>query len=406
MISPSNVLAYLDSKNKPTYTRDNFDAFLKDIKFKFNNDAIHITGTNGKGSVAYFLSKVLTESRYKVGRFISPTLSSPFEMITINEVEISEETFCNIINAYFDKFEAYGLTQFEIITFIALTYFKQEKVQLAVIEVGMGGEVDATNVFIPILSIITNVSVEHTAYLGKTLKEIATHKAGIIKKKTPVLVGNVPLEAFNVIAKKAMALNAPIYSAREATNIRLDKTGVTFDTLGYKHVTLAIPALYEATNASLALNALELIKDQYPVKAEVILKTLANITIPGRFSVLKENPLIIVDGAHNPSAIMTLINSLKHLTSGKVHVVFAAFRDKDIDNELNLFALANMDVVLTTFPHIRARKKEELPGNYPFYEDYHEAIRASINTATEEDVIVITGSLNFALLVHQEMAGK
>lgn len=406
MISPSNVLAYLDSKNKPTYTRDNFDAFLKDIKFKFNNDAIHITGTNGKGSVAYFLSKVLTESRYKVGRFISPTLSSPFEMITINEVEISEETFCNIINAYFDKIEAYGLTQFEIITFIALTYFKQEKVQLAVIEVGMGGEVDATNVFIPILSIITNVSVEHTAYLGKTLKEIATHKAGIIKKKTPVLVGNVPLEAFNVIAKKAMALNAPIYSAREATNIRLDKTGVTFDTLGYKNVTLAIPALYEATNASLALNALELIKDQYPVKAEVILKTLANITIPGRFSVLKENPLIIVDGAHNPSAIMTLINSLKHLTSGKVHVVFAAFRDKDIDNELNLFALANMDVVLTTFPHIRARKKEELPSNYPFYEDYHEAIRASINIATEEDVIVITGSLNFALLVHQEMAGK
>lgn len=406
MISPSNLIAYLDSKNKPVYSREHFDAFLKEVNFKFKNKAIHITGTNGKGSVAYFLSKVLSVANYKVGRFISPTLSSYFEMITINEEEISPADFSHILNEYYNEIEKHNLTQFEIITFVGLTYFKKKKVDIAIIEVGMGGALDATNIFTPILSIITTVSVEHTAYLGKTLQEIATHKAGIIKKKVPVLVGNMPLEAFNVIASKAMSLGANLFAAKEPTDIRVDFSGVSFNALSYQDVRIAIPAIYEAYNVTLVLNALDIIREQFPVKKDTILHAIINITIPARFSIAQKAPLVIIDGAHNPSAMMTLINSLMALTKRKIHVVFAAFKDKDIEHELDLLSLANADVVLTTYDHPRARKANDFPSSYPFCENYKEAIDNAIRKAPVNDIVLITGSLNFALLVYEEMAGK
>ncbi len=402
MIKPSSVDRYLNSKNQPTYSRLNFDAFLKEVAFKFTKDAIHITGTNGKGSTAYFLSSVLKNSNYKVGRFISPCFTFFYEMISINDREIRPSEFVEILNEYYEAIERHQLTQFEILTFIALTYFNRQKINLALIEVGMGGKIDATNIFRPILSIITNVSVEHTAYLGATTKEIAMHKAGIIKKKVPVLVGNMPLDAFSVIAATAMKKDAPLYGVKAPLNIKVSRDGICFDALDYKNICLGIPASYEASNAALALNALEIIANKYPVDRDLVFKSMKNVKIPARFSIVSERPLFIIDGAHNPMALSALINSIKMLNRKKLHIVFASFKDKDVEQAFDLFALSDADVVTTTFNHSRARNEIDYNSYYPFVEDYHQAIEMMSEKAQEDEVILVTGSLYFAQLVYSE----
>jgi len=403
MISKHDVVAYLDSKSKPLqYSRTNFDQFLGSVNFKFKKEAIHITGTNGKGSVAYLLSTTLIRGGYKVGRFVSPSLHTPHEMISINDINIDEETFLSYLNKYREAFDHHGLTVFEIIAFIAFCYFEDQKIDLAIIEVGMGGKIDATNIFKPILSIITNVSLEHTSFLGKTIKEIATHKAGIIKTKTPILVGNLNLEAFSVVANTAMKKEAPLYVVKSPSNIRVSLDGICFDALDYKDICLSIPASYEAQNAAIVLNALEIISKKFPLESRVVFAAFKHIKIPARFSVMKTNPLIIIDGAHNPAAISALINSVKMLSGEKIHCVFAAFKDKDVVQELDMFALANADVKVTTFNHYRARKGEEYPPDYPFYADYQSAIKETLAAVMPNEVLLITGSLHFAFQVYED----
>lgn len=404
MMTKSEVASYLNSKTKPSqYSRTNFDHFIARVGFKFKKEAIHITGTNGKGSVAYFLTNTLVRGGYKVGRFISPSLHTPHEMISINHQDISEDDFLFYLNKYEEQFNHFQLTYFEIVAFIAFCYFDDNKIDLAVIEVGMGGKIDATNIFKPILSIITNVTLEHTAFLGSTIKEIATHKAGIIKTKTPVLVGNLNLEAFSVIANIAMKKDAHLYVVKNPTNIKVMNEGICFDALDYKHICLSIPATYEAQNAALVLNALEIIAKKYPIESSVVFESFKNVKIPARFSVVKTNPLVIVDGAHNPAAISALINSVKALKDTKIHTVFAAFKDKNVEAEFDLFALSNANVTLTTFTHPRARTLEHYGGaNYEYIEDYKEAIGSTIKKAGVNEVVLITGSLHFAMQVYED----
>jgi len=404
-IKKSQVLAYLASKSNAQYSRTNFDHFLTSVGFKFKKEAIHITGTNGKGSVAYFLSTTLINGGYKVGRFVSPSLHTPFEMISINDIDIDEDTFQTYLNKYKAKFEEFALTAFEIISFIAFCYFDDQKIDIAIIEVGMGGKIDATNIFKPILSIITNVSLEHVTFLGKTIKEIATHKAGIIKRKVPILVGDLNFEAFSVIANVAMKKEAPLYSVKKASNVRVSPLGICFDALDYKDICLSIPAVYEADNVSIVLNALELISAKFKLKSEVIFSSLKSVKIPARFSLIRQKPLVIVDGAHNPAAMAALINSVKALQNSKIHLVFASFKDKDVEKEFDLFALANAEVTLTTFDHTRARTEEDyLVHGYEYCRDYLEAIRVTIKKAKEDEVVLITGSLHFAMMVFEDFS--
>ena len=403
MIKESDVLAYLESKAKPQYSRTQFDAFLNEVNFKFNRAAIHITGTNGKGSVAYFLNETLMNGGYKVGRFVSPSLKTPNEMITINNSEINNADFLKYIQRYDELFVKYELTYFEIISFIALTYFKEKRVDIAIIEVGMGGTIDATNIFTPILSIITNVTLEHTDFLGKTIEEIATHKAGIIKPKVPVLLGPMNEAAFTTIANVAITKQAFLYGVKTPINIRVSLEGICFDALHYKNICLSMPASYEATNAALALSALEIISTKFPVERDLVFSSFKGVKVPARFSIIQAKPLVIVDGAHNPAAMSALINSVKLLSKGAIKVVFAAFKDKDVKQEFDLLALANASVVVTTFDHHRARKEEHYPNlTYPFVSDYHQAIKETIGQAKEDEVILITGSLHFALQVYNE----
>lgn len=394
---------FLKEHNRFEYQRDNFDVFLKKVKFSFNIPSIHICGTNGKGSTAYFLSSIYKENNYKVGLFTSPYFYYPNESIKINGCHISDEVFYSYLIKWDKLFKKYELSNFEIEVFIALSYFVDQNVDIAIIECGMGGEEDATNIFVPILSIITSISLEHTEFLGKSIAEIAYSKAGIIKYEVPVLISNkLDEEALNVIKEVSKENKSKIFQIHDPAFCELKDGGYIFSYLPFSNCHINFLSYYSIIDASLALEAVNILKDKFPVQDNLVLLGLEKMKLSGRMEVLSKNPLIIVDGAHNPEAMISLRESIEKIQNDKkVHVVFACFKDKNIMNMLNELSLISSDITLTTFPHYRARKKEDYflyLEEYPFDEDYKKVIDEKINEY-KDDIILITGSLAFSALI-------
>ena len=216
------MMSYFQKHNYSTYERDNYDHFLEKMKFDFPIKSIHITGSNGKGSTANFLYNAYLANGYKVGLYTSPYLEDVTEMISVNGKHIDKDEYLALFNEFKDVFEKYSLSSFEMQTYIAFTYFTRQGLDLVIIEVGMGGFIDATNVIDnPLLAIITNISLEHTAYLGRSISEIAYNKAGIIKEETPVLVGKVDDSAMFAIREYARDMDAPIHVVDDFHNEHL-----------------------------------------------------------------------------------------------------------------------------------------------------------------------------------------
>ncbi len=408
-MNKEEAIKYLLSKDSRLYQRSFYDAFLKKVNFSFNKKAIHITGTNGKGSVATYLNNIFVENGYKCGCFKSPQLLKINEMILLNNVPVTDEMLQHYVNKYYDDFEKYQLTQFEMMTFIAFNLFMDNNVDIAVIEVGMGGLIDATNVFNPILSIITSIGMDHLQYLGNNIEEIAEQKAGIIKKKTPVLLGFTNFEAENVVKNICVQKHAELHFAPKPTNIRADEEGVRFLYNGKNIISLEKQyALYESYNVSIVLKALEILKSSYSVNEEKTKTAISITSQPARFSIVRKNPTVIIDGAHNPSAAKYLAKSIKLFTNKKVKLIFASFADKNFKEQLKSYETISSSIFLTTFPNSRSMSKSDFEDlDYPFYEKYDELIRSTINGANTDDIILITGSLAFAGLVYNEfMKGK
>ena len=389
------------------YQRDNFDLFLKKEKFSFNVPSVHIAGTNGKGSTTYYLSSVLKAANYKVGTFISPYFYKPNEMIKINGVDIPDDKFNAIFDEYEKAFKKYDLSEFEIETFIAFKYFMDEKCDICVIECGMGGEYDATNIFEPILSIITTVSLEHTDVLGRSLSEIAAHKSGIIYENIPVLLGKIKDEALDTIADIAREKEAPINRIGEIANYDLLEHGIRFDYDVFKDIIISSDAIYSIVDATIALEAVKTLKEKYDISEEAIKEGMKEVVIPARLETINEHPRLIVDGAHNVEGIETLVDSYTKKYPGVMtHIVFACFRDKNITNMLPKVGLAGDEVILTTFDHPRARTYEDyflFAADYRFEED-HVALIKSLMEQYPDDNILVTGSLAFAALVKKEFS--
>ena len=400
-----SVLELIASKSRSDYQRDNFDAFLKKVGFHYDVPSIHVTGTNGKGSVCNYLNNIYLSSGRKVGLFISPMNYSIADMIKVNNVDIPVSEIESIYSEYRKQIEKYDLSSFEITTFIALTYFQKENVDLAIIECGMGGAIDATNIFNPILSIITSISVEHTNFLGVSLSEIALHKAGIIKDKIPVLLGDVKGDALDVIVNKTKYCNSKIYTQNRYFNEVLQENGYSFGYLPYHDLKIKSRGLTSVTDACIAIEATSILKEQFPVEEVQIKEGLLCDPLIGRLEIHEGHPTIIIDGAHNPDAIVKLRNDVEGLHLNKpIHVVFASFKDKNITVMLPEIALLG-DLHLTTFDHVRARNEEDYflyLEDYKFTSDHIELIK-ELKTQFPEDVIVITGSLAFASLVHKEL---
>ena len=385
------------------YQRDNFDAFLESIHFSYKTPSIHLTGTNGKGSTCAYIAGVYAANGYKVGLFRSPSLFKVNEMISINGTDISDDAFMTIFNRYKKQIEKYDLSAFEVDTFVALTYFDEQNCDVAIIECGMGGEVDATNVFTPVLSIITTISLEHTDALGCSISEIAVQKGGIIKEKVPVLVGNLSEDALTVIVNIAKENESRVCYMSHYVNKEYSDSGYSFDYNEFYGAHIKSRADSSVTDACMALEAVTILKDRFPINAEKAKEGLASVYMECRMDVLRENPRVIVDGAHNPEAMKTLCDtSLGLVTDGKpIHVIFACFRDKNLGNMLSSLGAITDDLTITTFDNPRARTEEEyflFAADYPFVENAEELIKSKIEQYPD-DVILITGSLAFAAYV-------
>ena len=297
---------------------------------------IHVAGTNGKGSFSAMLCRILRSAGYTVGSFSSPALTGVTDSFRINCREISENVFTWVMNDVIPACEAMQdkPTEFEVLTAAAYELFRRVDCNIAVIECGMGGDTDSTNVVSsPLLSVITNIAIDHTAFLGSTVREIAAHKAGIIKEGRPVLYGGTDLEAFEVINERACALNAPL-SVTE--HMRITKASVSicgteleFDEFG--KVSTPLTGTYQMYNIANVLTAVELLRHEgLKISDDAVRDGLADTKWHGRFEHMHSSPDVIFDGAHNPDGIRQAAESIRHcFGGGKVALLIGVMADKD-----------------------------------------------------------------------------
>ncbi|MCR4826069.1 MAG: bifunctional folylpolyglutamate synthase/dihydrofolate synthase [Bacteroidales bacterium] len=370
---------------------------------------VHVAGTNGKGSVSSFLSSYFQELGYKTGLFTSPHLVDFRERIRINGEMITEEKVLDFFDKYQEKFQHLEPSFFEITTALAFHYFAEQKVDFAVIEVGLGGRLDSTNVITPLLSVITNISLEHTQLLGNTIAKIAFEKAGIIKNKVPVVIGEYHPESFPVFEDVALKHDAPLFPANvnyEYSNHegRLD----IYDKETHEKVySLYTPfrAHYQDKNILTFFQAAKVLEFVLNIQEDKIGQAVENMQVntglTGRWQVLSENPRILCDVGHNYACLqnsMTNIYEERPSADSKIHVVFGMVNDKDIDHILPL--LRKEFTYYVCRAHIeRAMDQEKLAAKMreqglscETYSSVEEAIAAAKEAAKKEDVIFITGS--------------
>ena len=298
----------------------------KNVKF------IHVTGTNGKGSVTKMLSCILNAQGYKTGLFSSPFVTRVNESIQLDGNEISDSEFAELIGDIMPVAEAMDEppTEFEITTAAAFEYFSKKNCDVAVIECGLGGDMDSTNVIeAPLLSVITNVEADHSAFLGDTIAEIAAHKAGIIKKGCPVLFGGNSKEALEVISEKA--INSKIFTVdySNLSNISCTLLGSTFN-FGEQNFSLSMLGIYQPYNAAIAISAVEILrKNGLDISNKAVYEGLKSARLNGRFELIKENPIVIFDGSHNPHGVNAAIESIKNYFDGKVVLLMGVMADKE-----------------------------------------------------------------------------
>ena len=288
---------------------------------------IHIAGTNGKGSTSHILSSILQESGYKVGLYTSPHLKDFRERVKINGSNIPEADIVEFVSSNKQYFEDNNLSFFEMTVGLAFDYFKNQKVDIAIIEVGMGGRLDSTNIISPELSIITNIGLDHTKFLGTTLKDIAFEKAGIIKKDTPVIIGETQLEISEVFKDKASEMGSKILYADQQKKIKF---------------LTDLKGSYQDKNIQTVLCAIqELQKYNWNISEDAIKLGLSKVQLNtgfiGRWSVLGQSPLTICDTAHNKEGLSIVLEDIKSLNIPIMHFVIGFVNDKDIDLLINLF---------------------------------------------------------------------
>lgn len=379
--------------------------------------SVHVAGTNGKGSTAAFLAGMLLAAGYRVGLYTSPHLVSFTERIRINNVPVTEDRVIDLAERVRTRYEgrpsaegeALAPTFFEVTTAMAFTCFAEERVDVAVVEAGMGGRLDSTNVITPMVSVITNIDMEHTEYLGDTIEKIAGEKAGIIKPGVPVVTGAVQPEAIAVIERAAASAGSPVFRMPKDFGAEPWSAGpeqaFNYRGLGTSFADLRIGMVgrHQAGNACLALAAIECLSGGGIVVPEAALRNgLAGVAWEGRLERVAERPDIYLDGAHNPASARVLADAVRDLKEGyrRLVLVIGVLMDKDYRGIVSQLApLA--DRVVVTKPHYSralgvgtlAAELGVFPGTVDSAETVAEAIGLARQGAAENDLILITGSL-------------
>lgn len=361
---------------------------------------VHVAGTNGKGSVCHILNSCL-KSKYKTGVFTSPYVVVFNERIKINDEYIDNNSLLDLINVMYEYCASYELKNGDIIPFfevcfvIALLYFKQNKVDVAIIEVGVGGLLDCTNCFNYDVSLITNIGLDHTDYLGDTLESIASHKLGILKENN-TLYTTVNSNLYKQFKKHARGKNIKLNFVDESElwHIKIEKDATKFSYKGFDFQTSMI-GLHQVFNSILAI---EVLNDFFKFSYFEINKMIKDITFNGRFETLQNKPLFIIDGAHNFDGIESLVLTLKFLfCQKKVHFCFAAMKDKDVKNMINLIEDIAKTISFTQINYYRSSDATELKSeidNVFYYQNIKDAVN-SFDNLDEDEVVIFTGSLYF-----------
>lgn len=379
-----------------------------------NLKVIHVAGTNGKGSTVNFIKDVLKED-YKVGSFVSPHLITYCDRIKIGDQEISQEDFAEIgqfiISREPEIIDDYGeLNLFEFLTIMAIIYFDREKVDIAVLEVGMGGRADSTNIFTSrekLISIITSISMDHMEYLGNTIEEIADAKAGIITDHGLVVTTNKDQKILGVINREAEEKSAEIYYSKdlEIEIIKSDLRGIDFRVkLGdWEEFSLTQIGDYQVENALGAIYALYLLKEKgiLKISTEKIRKRIKTSSWKGRMEIVSRDPLIILDGAHNFDGIKKLVESIDNFKFKKLYLIMSILSDKEHKKMLEEISSYTDEVVFVNLDYKRGTSPEELKkeaSDYGFKAEVM-SVEDAINHYQEKyedgDLILITGSLYF-----------
>lgn len=354
---------------------------------------IHIAGTNGKGSTLNYLRAILQNAGYRVGTFSSPYLETHFDRIRINDEPIKEETFLSYYQRDHERWFAYDLGSFEIDTALAFSYFKDYHCDFCIIEAGIGGRYDCTNCITPLLSIITNIGMDHMAQLGDTLEKIAWQKAGIIKSGVPLITAEKQSSCLQVLQEICEEQHSEMILIQEATQVQVEQDQITYT---YKELPIHLKgARYQIANSACAIEAALCLRKHYGIhiEPEIIQKGISQAFWKGRFEQVWQDPLVIVDGAHNEEGIQALLASLQSFP--KVRILFSALRDKDTHRMMELLVAACDDITVTQFPFYRVKDAKALAENFPVTidEDYRHAIDTALEMKTTP--LIITGSLYF-----------
>ncbi len=377
---------------------------------------IHIAGTNGKGSTAATLSSILKESGFKVGLFTSPHLISFTERIRINNIQISEQSVISLALKIRKLIDGTGLkpTFFEFVTAMTFHYFASENVDFGVIETGMGGRFDSTNVIDPDISIITNIGIDHCEFLGNTISDITFEKAGIIKPQVPVITASKDPDVIKQLSGIAAERDSEIHIYDRdfsGSLLSMDDRHLEFDYTGYENcpgLSLPLSGKYQLFNACTAIRASELLRQNgHSITDRAIKEGLSKVKLEGRFEYVSEDPPIILDGAHNPEAISSLSASLGDLLPGKkIILILGVMNDKDIAGIIGPIIHNADSIILTKASYERSASPQKLvetinslyetgikdADNISSTENVAEAINLAKSRCDEDGVILITGS--------------
>jgi len=371
---------------------------------------IHIAGTNGKGSTAHLIAAMLTAQGYKTGLYISPHYVDFRERIRINGQLVSKQFVIEFTEKVKPLLDEIKPSFFEITWVMALAWFEKSKVDVAVIETGLGGRLDSTNVITPVLSVITNIGMDHTAFLGETLPQIASEKAGIIKPGVPVVIGEKQEETTPVFSHFAEKNKAPIYFADQLLKINYLESDLNYTTykvqrnneILFDALKINLAGEYQLKNVRTALCAIDILNTHFPVKKESIVQGLLHLKkltrFMGRWQKLGEDPLIIADSAHNTEGLTLAMNQLKELPATALHLVIGVVADKDIAGMLSLlpknatYYFAKPDLPRGLDASKLKQQADAIGLKGRAYSSVKNALKAAKRKAAPSDVIYVGGS--------------
>ena len=383
----------------PMYQRQGRSAFKKDLtnirKFcdhlgdpQQDFKSIHVGGTNGKGSTSTMIAHVLKENGYSTGLYTSPHLIDYRERVQVNFEMVSEEFVIDFIQAHRNFLEAHQLSFFEMSVGMAFAYFSAQKVDIAVVEVGLGGRLDSTNIIQPEISVITNIGYDHTDMLGDTLAQIAYEKAGIIKPGTPVIVGEKHPETHPVFVKASKKMDAPLYY----TDVLSDEVSGS---------TQLVPR-YQQKNIATAIKALSILTDTGAYRLEDPKRSIFDLIrkkgVYGKFMQLSSKPLIILDAAHNKPALEALSYEVKKLTFNRLFIVFGSVKGKDVHDLLQLLPkTAQYYFCRSSVPRAMPvgdleEVAQSLGLSYEYFDGPAEAYHKAESELSDDDLLLVTGS--------------